>query len=238
VKAARGPNGQLRLLVTGNSVPFFLAREGFEQLHTKPSLLVLNAAHADCTFPAQTTAISLDPSDPSVKLPASGPCDRLWSLSVSEFRPNVVFFTIGDILGWVQHEGRWVHPCMPAFDDWFTGGLRQAISTLTHDGAHMVIATSAYGEWLGVPTQRFGWTDCLNRMEQSVGHADPRVTVVDLAHYVCPSKGNCRQTIDGVPLRADGIHFRNRSAIAVASWLVQRFGLPAGSQPVIIGSTA
>jgi peptidoglycan/LPS O-acetylase OafA/YrhL len=238
LKAAGSSNGQLRLLTVGNSVSFFLAREGFEQLHTRPSLLVLNAAHADCTYPPGTTAISFDPTNPSELLPASGPCDRLWSLSVREFRPNVVFFTIGDLLAWVRHGTQWVHPCMPAFDDWFATSLRQAVDTLTQDGAHMVIATSAYSEFYEAPTQRWAWTDCLNRVEKAVGAGDARVTVVDLGQYVCPSMGHCRETIDGAPMRADGIHYRGRSAIAIASWLLANFDLPKGAQPTIARSTA
>jgi hypothetical protein len=66
----------------------------------------------------------------------------------------------------------------------------------------------------------------MNRVEHEVGAKEPKlVSVVDLGHFVCPTFGHCRQSIDGVPMRPDGIHYRGRSALAIAAWLLPQLRL-------------
>jgi hypothetical protein len=61
IRTQSEPQG--RLLLVGNSVPFFLAREGFEALKTRPPLHVLNGAFPICAFPPEATANRLNQSD-------------------------------------------------------------------------------------------------------------------------------------------------------------------------------
>jgi peptidoglycan/LPS O-acetylase OafA/YrhL len=234
LRTAQGQSGQPRLLVVGNSVPYFLAREGFEQLTTRPSLLVVNGALPDCSFPSGTTGYRINGG---TVVPVVAECAANWVTDVNAFRPDVVLFTIGDILGELQRDGQWLRPCTPAFDNWFASSLHQAADVFTRYGAHLVVATSAYSDYVFAPTNLWPQTDCLNRIERTAA-AWPNTSVVDLGHYVCPSITYCRQTIDGVPLRPDGLHYRNRSAEAIAAWLVPRLGLrSANGQPVTIVSS-
>jgi hypothetical protein len=233
-----GASTKLRLYTVGDSVPFFLAREGFEQLRTRPSFVVLDGAIPACAFPSQATAFSFDPSNPAAKVFSTRPCDRGWGSSVRAFRPDMVLFTMADISGDLRYRNRWIHPCMPAFDHWFAQSLRQAVNTLTAYGAHMVIATSAYSEYFGIPTEKWVQTDCMNRIEHAVGTGDSRVSVVDLGHYICPSKGHCRETIDGVSMRPDGVHYRGRSAMAVATWLFTKLDRIWRGPPITVVSSA
>ena len=78
----------------------------------------------------------------------------------------------------------------------------------------------------------------MNRVEHQVAKRDPRtVSVADLGRYVCPTFGHCRQTIDGVAMRPDGIHYRGRSAEAIATWLLPQLTAPVrGGQPVPLAS--
>jgi peptidoglycan/LPS O-acetylase OafA/YrhL len=219
---------QARLMLVGNSVPFFLAREGFEQLQTQPPLLVLNAAFPICAFPPEATAYRLNQSDGNDYLPLTLACDRGWAADVSTFRPDVVLFTMGDLLGELRNgsTGQWLRPCSAGFNAWFEASLVDAAHVLTRDGAHLVIATSAYSQYYGAPTNRWNQTDCMNRVEQEVGAKEPKlVSVVDLGHFVCPTFGHCRQSIDGAPMRPDGIHYRGRSALAIAAWLLPQLRL-------------
>jgi len=212
-----------RLMLVGNSVAFYLAREGFEQLHTSPTLVVLNEAFPICAFPPEATAYRLNDSDGNQFLALTLPCNRGWATDVETFRPQVVLFTMGDLLGELRDgtTGQWLRPCTSGFDDWFESSLLDAASVLTAYGAHLVIATSAYSQYYEAPLDRWGQTDCMNRVEHEVGTLDPRtVSVVDLGLYVCPTFGHCRQTIDGVPMRPDGIHYRGQSAAAIARWLL------------------
>jgi peptidoglycan/LPS O-acetylase OafA/YrhL len=233
-----GSSGPPRLMVVGNSVPYFLAREGFEQLSTRPSLLVLNGAFPTCAFPPEADAYRLNESDGNNFLPQTVGCSQGWAAGVDAFRPDVVLFTIGALVGEYRdaRTGTWLRPCTAGFDSWFAAALHDAAGVLTRDGAHLVIATSAYSEYYGIPPGRSVQTDCMNRIERDLGAKDPRVSVVDLAHYVCPTVGACRESIDGVPMRPDGLHYRNQSARAIAAWLLRQLGLRTGTgAPVVIG---
>ncbi len=145
---------------------------------------------------------------------------------------------MGDLLGELRDgsTGQWLRPCTSGFDDWFESSLLGAVQVLTRYGAHLDIATSAYSQYYGAPTNRWKQTDCMNRVEHEVGTQRPKeVTVVDLGHFVCPTFGHCRQTIDGASLRPDGIHYRGRSAVAIATWLLPQLGLTsAGGQTMTI----
>jgi peptidoglycan/LPS O-acetylase OafA/YrhL len=235
-----GPVAEARLLLVGNSVPFFLAREGFERLTTEPPTVVLNGAFPICAFPSDATAYRLNQSDGNRYLPLTVPCNQGWSTAVERFRPNVVLFTMGDLLGELHDgsNGQWLRPCTAAFDSWFESSLLDAVRLLGSEGAHVVIATSAYSQYYGVPVNRWPQTDCMNRVERQVGAMDARVvSVIDLGHYVCPSFGYCRQTINGVPMRPDGIHYRGGSALAIAAWMLPQLRLsPAGGQRVTLTS--
>jgi hypothetical protein len=80
----------------------------------------------------------------------------------------------------------------------------------------------------------------MNRVEHEVAKRDPKtVSVADLGRYVCPTFGHCRQTIDGVPMRPDGIHYRGRSAEAIAAWLLPQLttGSP-GRKPIPLASVS
>jgi peptidoglycan/LPS O-acetylase OafA/YrhL len=229
-----------RLMVVGNSVAFFLAREGFEELPTHPPLRVLNDAFPICAFPPEATAYRLNDSDGNQYLHLTLACNRGWALGVALFRPQVVLFTMGDLLGELRDgaTGPWLRPCTSGFDDWFEDSLLDAAQVLTADGAHLVIATSAYSQYYEAPLNRWSQTDCMNRVEHEVAEHDPKsVSVADLGHFVCPTFGHCRQTIDGVPMRPDGIHYRGRSAQAIAAWLLPQLTMPSsGREPVPLAS--
>jgi peptidoglycan/LPS O-acetylase OafA/YrhL len=228
------PLAQARLMLVGNSVPFYLAREGFEQLRTQPPLLVLNGAFPICAFPPEANAYRLNQSDGDQYLALTLPCNRGWADDVALFRPNVVLFTMGDLLGELRDSttGQWLRPCSTGFDDWFESSLLDAADVLTADGAHLVIATSAYSQYYEAPTDRWSQTDCMNRVEHEVGAEDPKtVSVIDLGRFVCPTFGHCRQTIDGAPMRPDGIHYRGPSAVAIAEWMLPQLRLgPSGAR--------
>jgi peptidoglycan/LPS O-acetylase OafA/YrhL len=228
-------HAQARILLVGNSVPFFLAREGFEQLKTQPSLLVLNGAFPICAFPPDATAYRLNQSDGNQYLPLTQPCTQGWSADIETFRPDVVIFTMGDLLGELRdaNNGQWLRPCSAGFDNWFESALLEAAQVLTRGGAHLVIATSAYSQYYGAPTNRWSQTDCMNRVEHEVGAKDAKVvSVIDLGHFVCPKLGVCRQTIDGAPMRPDGIHFRDTSARAIAAWMLPQLRAGPTGRPL------
>jgi peptidoglycan/LPS O-acetylase OafA/YrhL len=231
---------QARLLMVGNSVPYFLAREGFEALKTDPPLLVLNDGYPTCAFPPDATAYRMNQSDGNNYLPLSLPCTQGWSADMTTFRPTAVVFTMGDLLGELRDAktGQWLRPCSAGFDRWFESSLLSAVPVLTGGGAHLFVATSAYSQYYGAPVDRWSQTDCMNRVERAVAAKDPSVvTVIDLGHYVCPRLGVCRQTIDGAPMRPDGIHYRGPSARAIAAWMLPQLRMGPSGQPLAMVSS-
>jgi hypothetical protein len=48
----------------------------------------------------------------------------------------------------------------------------------------------------------------------------PGTTVYDLNGRLCRRDGPCREQIGDITMRADGLHFRDRSAQLVASWIL------------------
>jgi peptidoglycan/LPS O-acetylase OafA/YrhL len=226
---------QARLLLVGNSVPFYLAREGFESLKTTEPLLVLNGAFPECAFPPSATAYRLNQSDGDNYLPLTLPCNQGWTSDVQSFHPDVVLFTMGDLLGELRDgtNGQWYRPCGAGFDAWFKSSLLAAYTLFTRAGAHFDIATSAYSQYFGATPNRWKQTDCMNRIEHQVGSLHPKnVSVIDLGHFVCPKFGVCRQTIDGVPMRPDGLHFRGKSAVAVATWMLPQLRFGPSERPL------
>lgn len=220
---ANAPDPSLRLLVVGNSVPFAFTSQGLEQLRTEPALGVFNAASPSCGFPDASEARgsygNVVRSVPS--------CSKNWPDVVRVFRPAVVLFNIADILGDLRHDGKWVRPCTPAFDQWFAASLQQATDVLTRYGARLVVATSAYGQFFGVDQRRWNQTDCVNELERAAAARDPRISLIDLGRFICPSRGHCRESVDGFTVRPDGLHFLGPSARWIAAWILPKLGLRA-----------
>jgi peptidoglycan/LPS O-acetylase OafA/YrhL len=236
--AAQQP-GSRRLLVVGNSVAFFLAIEGFPKLDTQPKFVTLNGALPACNFPAAKT----------VKFTADGPshdgidCRGAWVRDVQAFDPDVVFFTTGDA-GSIEfrHNGGWLRPCDPGYRAFHRHALDQARRWLTARGAHLVLTSSAYSVTLANDTASNMQTDCSNAATRAYAASHPGVGFIDLGRFVCPKLDTCRTSIDGAVMRPDGVHFRDRSAVSVAQWLLPQLGLvdqpQAGSSTTSTTSTA
>jgi hypothetical protein len=63
--------------------------------------------------------------------------------------------------------------------------------------------------------------DCDNRTVRAAVASEPNARLLDLDAYVCP-KGRCRPSIDGITLRADGVHFVGDSATLIAAWMLPK----------------
>lgn len=219
------PASSPRLLVVGNSVAFFLATQGFDQVRSHPKVAVINGALPDCNFP-DSRELRTEGASPTVV--GSVPCATKWGWDVQQSKPQVVLFTEAGILGEQQHDGHWLRPCSPAYDQWFLSSLESAARIFRSDGARLAIATSAYPDYVFIDRSLWRETDCVNNIERAMAAHDSNVSLVDLGKYVCPTKRYCRQSIHGVPMRPDGVHFLGRSAEAIASWMLPRLPLSAG----------
>jgi peptidoglycan/LPS O-acetylase OafA/YrhL len=214
--AATAPAVAQRLLVVGNSVAFFLG-DGFKAIQPAPPLVVLNAGMPACVFPADVTRVRTESKS---ETKAFGPCTTDWSDDVQQFTPDISVLVLGDFGdGEVEHDGRWIHPCMPEFDDWYRDSLRSAVGVLGASGGEVAVVTAPYR--LGPQGESmFAKDDCVNQIDREVAAESANATLVDLAAYVCPTRDTCRDELDGVTLREDGLHFRDASARLIASWIL------------------
>ena len=63
---------------------------------------------------------------------------------------------------------------------------------------------------------------CMNASYKKVADAEPNVSFVDFAPYICPTSTECKNTIDGVNLREDTIHYQDESAKLVSRWIIPK----------------
>jgi peptidoglycan/LPS O-acetylase OafA/YrhL len=213
------PPGSLRLMVAGNSVAWYLAREGFRPTVASHDVALYNAADPACVYPKATRAKML-----SGGIVGRQPgCDTFWKTSTERFKPDAVVLTFADFgTGGFEHNGRFVQPCTPGFDDWMRSDLTDKVRFFRSQGARVVLVTSLYaGANFIIKETPIGrrMTDCANQVERDVARLVPGTTAYDLNGRLCQRDGPCREQIGDIVVRPDGLHLRHRSAELVASWL-------------------
>ncbi|MCF6194575.1 MAG: acyltransferase, partial [Kangiellaceae bacterium] len=127
-----------------------------------------------------------------------------WKNSIIWFNPDIVILMYGGPMTDRLIDGVWSHPCERNFDDVYRDQLSSTIDLLSSTGANIVIPTIAYS--LVKEDTNYSLhqrLDCINDIFRTLSEADERVSVLELARFVCPSHF-CRKEIDGVILRNDG----------------------------------
>ncbi len=81
-------------------------------------------------------------------------------------------------------------------------------------------------------------TDLLNDLLAEIAASDPRIGFLDFGGWLCPLDGadvplrdGCRTTVDGEPVRYDGVHFTEAGAAMASEWLTGPLLAAAGSSP-------
>jgi peptidoglycan/LPS O-acetylase OafA/YrhL len=217
--ASGTPPGAERLLVLGNSVGLFLG-EAFKALDADPPVTAVNRSKAGCIFPDAEDTRQPDGSP----LPDAVPCTPGWREDIEAVEPDVVLLALSaPVLGAEsRHDGAWVAPCTPAYDRWYADALRQLAREVEAAGARLVVAGPAYSQIIGTTEAALDQADCLNRVDREVADTDPTVEFVDLGGWTCPTRDTCRQEVDGVTLRPDGLHFRDEGGVVAARWLLEQ----------------
>jgi peptidoglycan/LPS O-acetylase OafA/YrhL len=219
-----------RVLVVGNSIALYGADEGFKQLHTTPSLDVLNLGTVGCRLLPEETRSQFPGEQILVE---RAPCRDNWAFAVSAFRPDVAVLLVSEPTA-ADHEidGHWTAPCQPGYDDVLERELHAQIELLASKGARVVVTTTAY---TNLPFKTPAWfqrNDCQNAIFRRVVASEPRAVMADVFSWICPHMDtNCDSRLDGTVLRPDGVHFRDASARLLAAWLIaqaQRHRVLAG----------
>jgi hypothetical protein len=148
--------------------------------------------------------------------------------AVAEMRPDVVLW----ISLWEKSDmianGTTLVSGTSAGDAEMLRRMDEALARVTAYGAKVVLVTVA----APAPNDAQG-TNSVDAAADDAGYArldalDRRftalhpgqVTLVDLAHRVCPSGPPCPETVDGIRMRPDGRHFTPTAAALEARWLL------------------
>ena len=211
------PRGARRVLVVGDSVGYFLAK-GFESLHTRPRLTVLNSAYPGCSFFPDASEVRYRTQLGTTSAFPTSNCNPSWQTGViSKFRPNLVLWLVSNPADAFYAGGHWVRTCSAEYTTAYERRLHQELAILASQGAKVVMTTEVYPRYVDADADH--QTDCDNTIRRRVA-LRTGVELVDLQRYVCPH-GKCREKHDGVTLRVDGEHFEGAGARLVAGWILE-----------------
>ncbi|SEH65436.1 Peptidoglycan/LPS O-acetylase OafA/YrhL, contains acyltransferase and SGNH-hydrolase domains [Mycolicibacterium rutilum] len=149
-----------------------------------------------------------------------------WSQRISHDRPDVALLIVGR---WEvvdrMNESRWTHIGKPAYDAYLRGELNRALDILSSTGARVVITTEPYNRRAEKPDGSLypednpDRTDDWNALLRSVVKYRQNVTVLDLNRKLGPNGGYTNR-IDGIKVRADGVHPTPEAVEWLTPWLV------------------
>ncbi|MBI2705414.1 MAG: acyltransferase family protein [Actinobacteria bacterium] len=231
VRAGDGAAGSpSRVLLIGDSVSYNLGL-GFEgELNEKSDVVLWNKAILWCEL------IEAPRREKGKESPASDACrdwKGVWGAAIDQYRPDLVVLDVG---AWEifdrKVDGQWIVFGTEEFDRMLTAKLQEVVDLAASRGTAIALLTSPYfernddvssAEWTQNDRSR---VDRFNELERKVA-ADPRnqgkATVIELGKWLCPDEGPCREKIDDVAIRDDGLHYGKDGAFVVAKWLVPQF---------------
>jgi hypothetical protein len=215
LRAAAAPPGIRRVMIVGNSVGWFIGLE-LEHSGFTPPVVGFNAASPSCVFPSGITELRGASGDAFTALH----CDGQWATDLRRFRPNLVIWLVSPNPYEAMYDSRWTRVCAPDYDRQYRVDLERAVGELSATGARVVLTTAAYLRYVFAPRGDDRLVDCDNRIRRAVAR-ETGAQLVDLFSFTCPD-GNCRDKVDGVPLRPDGLHYEGPSARIVARWILDQ----------------
>jgi peptidoglycan/LPS O-acetylase OafA/YrhL len=240
VSGAEDPAAATSVVLVGDSIAASLGI-GLERVAAQDDTLsAVNRATLGCgMLRSDEVKIGLEPTEQRA---LCNDWNERWLVPIEQYHPNVVVLLTGawDLLD-RQIDGRWYVPGDPTFDRFFLSELDEASTLLSSRGARLVVLTSPYfyrpelvGQtghaWPEYDPSRVDHVNALFR-EFLVAHPD-RFTLIDLHRYVSPG-GKYTDTLNGVFLRDDGVHFTPEGSTYVSRWLVPQLEklAPPRAQP-------
>jgi len=227
-----GRDGRPSIMIIGNSVAWYLAGDGFDEVTTRPSIRFVNNGHPNCQYPMTDR---LWDQDGSTKGPGEiHACKHRWFETAEAYRVSkVVFVRSGVDPARIRIDGAFADPCSATYEDYYAATLRADIDRFARLGATTVLVTSIpskvhFGQSPDYYRSYLRSVACGNDVLQRVAAADTEhVQLVDLEAHLCSPSGSCAETLDGTVLRKDGTHFKGRAARLVAAWILSRVGIEA-----------
>jgi peptidoglycan/LPS O-acetylase OafA/YrhL len=217
------------ILVIGNSVADYLARDGMSTLGHEPALTVLNLAYDGCHEPPTQKFRRLD-GTVSTKFGYS--CDRGWSEANEKFHADFVIFARNGMSEADLWRGdHWVAPCSTELHDWSYDRFVAEAMQFARRGSQVVLVTSVPSDPIYAmkkqPPAYYRAVACGNQVMRDVAAAHPKsVRLVDLYAHYCDAANRCKDRLpDGKPLRPDGTHYRGEGAQVTSQWILARLGI-------------
>jgi peptidoglycan/LPS O-acetylase OafA/YrhL len=214
--------GELKALLVGDSVAYSVGVGLEGDVAAAQHLSVWNQAVLFCELLPHPRV------EDGKAWPPSRTCENwpdLWRRDVASYAPDVSVLQVGAWEVFDREVNGTVVPFgTPASDTLVDGALDLAVGVLSSAGRPVVLVTTpplrrndgvSSREWTQNETRR---TDHFNeRLRAAAGRHPGTVRILDLAGFVCP-RNQCPDEIDGVPVRADGLHFTGADAVLVGRW--------------------
>jgi peptidoglycan/LPS O-acetylase OafA/YrhL/lysophospholipase L1-like esterase len=226
-----------RVMLVGDSMMHSLA-PGMARLGTARGLDVWDASVPGCGLSddGDRRVWNWDGVDPRC-IP---PWRTRWTPQIDQFKPNIVVAMFGIQDAYDRRvDGREYPFDTPAGHDLAARDLIEAVTTLSHTGARVVLLNSPY-YIVGWPQQIHkdrspynpAWIDRYNAVVREVASQFPdKVTLLDVNHFLCP-QGQWTDNVSGTEVRAiDRVHLSDAGADLVAQWLA-----PALTSPTRFGA--
>jgi len=212
-----------RVAVLGDSVAQSIAR-GLGPVSYQSGLAISDDSILGC---------GVTPSGPSrlagVEHPLGSDCvvwEQTWTGRVQRDRPQVVVVQLGrhEVLD-RQRDGRWTNILEADFAAYVAEQVDHSLDVAGRAGGAVAMLTAPYyrgserpdgGQW---PENDPARVDRFNDiLRQSVAR-HPGVVLVDLGLRTNPA-GRFASTVEGVPMRVDGVHYTGQACAWFAPWLV------------------
>jgi peptidoglycan/LPS O-acetylase OafA/YrhL len=224
LRAGRRPGEQPRVDIFGDSVAWTLGT----YLPPHPGVTVTTRAIQGCGITMRNQILEM--GTPHALYPYCPSWPDRWQAGVDTDDPDVSVILLNrwELMD-AKVDGAYQHVGQAPFDAYLTGQLDQAMRIAGAHGASVVLLTAAYTHRTerpdgglydeDQPARIDAWNALLRRA--AAQHADT-VTVLDLAALVCPN-GKFTSTVNGVPMRSDGLHFTPSGVHKIiAPWLLPR----------------
>jgi hypothetical protein len=217
-----------KVLVVGDSVAATMAL-GLERSQQRQNLVVWNRGVLGCGISRGGQVI-----EGGELHDQSSSCDNWptrWAGLLDQFQPDVVVMLVGawDVLD-RRIDGQWYKLGTPEHGAYFKEAISEAVNVLGSKGAHVVMLTAPYFSrpelttpdpvrWIEYDPSRI---DVINNLFRSwMSENRGRATLLDLNRFVSPG-GHFTDSIDGINIRDDGVHFSPSGSDYVADWLGPR----------------
>ncbi|WP_426570841.1 acyltransferase family protein [Aquihabitans sp. McL0605] len=165
-------------------------------------------------------------TEKDISLPAA--CPAGVGALVARERPDAVLVLYG---GWTNADlevaGRWVGACDASYQHLLRTRFAALLADARISGAPVFVADAPRSTNTFRQADTWDRTACTNAVMASVASATPGVKTIDLDGWLCPG-GTCKEQVDGVPIRSDGVHFQGPGGTAASKWIFGEVARRAG----------